>query len=364
MRAKERGGAWLLPRRRRCSSSPCLLAAVALAVVAVAAAVAATIFFLLAATSASSGRESLLQLRVVGLRSGRPHVPPIGDIRTGGGHSYQDDRFDAGPYGSRARFKWSPKPGGTAVRVAYVNRHSGTRANMNWLLEHIAHHGSVEVRHVHPDDDLGFGGYGMSKGDAERHMRSDAFANLCSMSDIIVVADTIPDARPFLTNILANGDKDANKSSPCFNTPVVLEITNRFDFAIEKVGPDRDDYLEAFGTLYQRNDRRFFVVVNNPFEPYYAHQMGVRFRRWRLARPVGFSDVEPQNDTDATAAVYRIPSSQLSRIFEVYGIPIKSVEYHYGGPYTLARYKAYVESPYQVATMKLFENLSAGVVMM
>ncbi|KAJ3128741.1 hypothetical protein HK100_009012 [Physocladia obscura] len=45
-------------------------------------------------------------------------------------------------------------------------------------------------------------------------------------------------------------------------------------------------------------------------------------------------------------------------------IPFKNIDGGYGGPKTLVKYKAFIEFPYQVSTMKLYENLAAGVVML
>ncbi|KAI9310349.1 hypothetical protein BDR26DRAFT_814530, partial [Obelidium mucronatum] len=45
-------------------------------------------------------------------------------------------------------------------------------------------------------------------------------------------------------------------------------------------------------------------------------------------------------------------------------MPFTRVVGHYGGPKTLKKYKAYIEFPYQVSTMKLYENLAEGVLML
>ncbi|KAJ3212293.1 hypothetical protein HDU82_002663 [Entophlyctis luteolus] len=48
------------------------------------------------------------------------------------------------------------------------------------------------------------------------------------------------------------------------------------------------------------------------------------------------------------------------------GIPVIRIDggFHgrYGGPKTLAKYRAFIEFPYQVSTMKLYENIAEGVV--
>ncbi len=44
------------------------------------------------------------------------------------------------------------------------------------------------------------------------------------------------------------------------------------------------------------------------------------------------------------------------------GIQIKEYDHYYGGPTKLAQYKAFITLPYQVSTMKMYENLAAGVV--
>ncbi|KAI9359192.1 hypothetical protein DFJ73DRAFT_757661 [Zopfochytrium polystomum] len=243
------------------------------------------------------------------------------------------------------RSQLRPKPG--AARIAYLNRHGGTQNNMNWIMTQFG----LSVTQVNPFD-LEIE-YGMSKADADALRES---GSLCAQYDIIIVGDTIPDARPLL--------QDLHQQTPaCTSTHIILEITVRFDALVED-GDDYEEYLSMFRDLYERDERRLHVVANNPFEVYYAFRSGVRFRRWRVLRPGGVSDVAALDTVDSTVAAFRGVWPNLDELFTQFNIPVHSLDYHYGGPRTLAKYKAYIDSPYQVSTMKLYENLAAGVVMM
>jgi hypothetical protein len=45
-------------------------------------------------------------------------------------------------------------------------------------------------------------------------------------------------------------------------------------------------------------------------------------------------------------------------------VDFKFIPMFYGGPRTLAKYRAFIDIPYQYSTMKLYENLAHGVVML
>ncbi|KAI9329006.1 hypothetical protein DFJ73DRAFT_765812 [Zopfochytrium polystomum] len=221
---------------------------------------------------------------------------------------------------------------------------------MNWIMGKLG----LSVTQINPFDlELE---YGMAKADADALRENDFTKTLCAQYDIIIVGDTIPDARAIL--------QDLQLQTPhCGAAHVVLEITARFDAFVEE-GPDYDDYRATFRDLYRRDEKRLHVVANNPFEMFHAFQNGVRFRRWRVLRPTGYSDVRALDNVDSTLAAFRGVWPKLDELFTQFNLPIHSLDYHYGGPLTLAKYKAYVDMPYQVSTMKLYENLAAGVVMM
>jgi hypothetical protein len=54
----------------------------------------------------------------------------------------------------------------------------------------------------------------------------------------------------------------------------------------------------------------------------------------------------------------------ILKLFDSENVDYKIIGYHYGGPKTLAQYRGFIDVPYQVSTMKLYENLAHGVVML
>ncbi|KAJ1543357.1 hypothetical protein HK405_009350, partial [Cladochytrium tenue] len=256
---------------------------------------------------------------------------------------YEDDEAPPSPLTAeqRQRLRATARGG----RIGYLNRHGGTRQNMRWIMRELG----LNISHVNPDD-LGFK-YGMSGEQAAAHREAGTIASLCAQFDVLIVGDTIPDARGVLEAI-------RDEDPWCAATHLVLEITNRFDFGVS----DGNEYRAALNALYERDSTRLHTVANNAFEVYFAFIRGVRFRRWRVLRPSGYSDVPALPDIDTTAFAFKDVKPRLQRVFEEYNIRVKSLDLGYGGPHTLARYRAFVESPYQVSTMKLYENLAAGVV--
>ncbi|KAJ1556280.1 hypothetical protein HK405_003456 [Cladochytrium tenue] len=303
-----------------------------------------------------------------GLAGGADHAPrpllastPSAHLEESDRDAFEDD--EAPPSTLTPDQRHRLRPTRRAGRIAYLNRHVGTRANMNWIMRELG----LNITHLDPDD-LDFH-YGMTALESARHRQSGAIAALCHQYDVIIVGDTIPDGRALLDAVLLD-------DPACAATHLVLEITNRFDFGIGKgeaslseaaAAADAAAFRDALNALYVRDCRRLHVVANNPFEVYYAYVRGVRFRRWRLLRPSGHSYIPPLTDLKVKDAedpvlAFKDLKPRLRQVFDEYSISVKSLDILYGGPHALVKYRAFVESPYQVSTMKLYENLAAGVV--
>jgi hypothetical protein len=86
-----------------------------------------------------------------------------------------------------------------------------------------------------------------------------------------------------------------------------------------------------------------------------------------LIRPFGYSslpEAEPIPEEERSLPVMYGHDfiKYFNELVKDAGIKIKEYGYHYGGPTTLAQYKAFITIPYQVSTMKMYQNLAAGVV--
>lgn len=90
---------------------------------------------------------------------------------------------------------------------------------------------------------------------------------------------------------------------------------------------------------------------------------------YRIIRPFGYSNL-PQapkiSKSDSKLPVlfdHPFTRGFLAKIVAA-GIKHKTLPHSYGGPTSLAQYKCFISVPYQTSTMKDYENLAHGVVML
>ena len=176
------------------------------------------------------------------------------------------------------------------------------------------------------------------------------FKKLTDFYDVIMVADTIPDALPFILM----------KESDLNRTQLVLHVTNRFNYA--ETDPE---YYKVMQSTSNRSNIHW--VINNPFEHVYMAHMNVIIKNVTLVRPFGVSRIPVRNITGTNitnrCGVYSteqiLSSMRRNRpSIELDNLPPSA----YGGPKTLALYKCFVLIPYQVSIMKMSQNMAEGVV--
>ncbi|KAI8827710.1 hypothetical protein BJ741DRAFT_629096 [Chytriomyces cf. hyalinus JEL632] len=209
-------------------------------------------------------------------------------------------------------------------------------------------------------------GYALAHESAQRFVESGIYANeICAGHDVVVVSDTIPHARGLLLSLL-----HPDPLKRCTST-VILEITNRFDYAIT----DPEDlmrYYSLFHDLVAMQSNQLFWVANNNFErAYMEHRLNINMPFVKVLRPLGYTDAmdkslhTPDNTSILTLFHNHTNVFTLLKSEHIPNLTIFPKEHaHYGGPQGLTGYKAYLEFPYQVSTMKLYENLAGGVVML
>ncbi|KAJ3242325.1 hypothetical protein HDU81_005078 [Chytriomyces hyalinus] len=187
---------------------------------------------------------------------------------------------------------------------------------------------------------------------------NDGFVQVvCASADVIIISDTLPDARPLLQSLLR-----PNPAERC-SSQIVVELTNRFDWGIA----DFDEYHQLIWQLHHAKPANLHWVANNAFEAKVMADDTLANPEFRIFRPSGFSDVPPNvvSPQEKQMALMReLDNSEVLATMRELQIPFNRVVGHYGGPHTLKQYRAYIEFPYQVSTMKLYENLAAGVVML
>ncbi|KAJ3377501.1 hypothetical protein HDU84_008577 [Entophlyctis sp. JEL0112] len=235
-------------------------------------------------------------------------------------------------------------------RILYYNRHSACHANMVQVTTRL----NLTFQTFNP----GFlGGLGM-KGDRADSIINDGLVRLmCESTDVIIVADTMPDARPLFQSLVRENQLERCKAN------IVIELTTRFDWGV----PDQEEYYKLNWKLAANPPPNLFWVTNNAFEPLDLSYEALATPQFRMLRPTGHSELQAQTVSPADQNLAMCREEEHSAIFAIMrrmDIPFKHVNGGYGGPKTLAKYKAFIEFPYQVSTMKLYENLAAGVVML
>ncbi|KAJ3200391.1 hypothetical protein HK099_002702, partial [Clydaea vesicula] len=88
---------------------------------------------------------------------------------------------------------------------------------------------------------------------------------------------------------------------------------------------------------------------------------------YELIRPFGRSDLPevpkyPENERKLPVLVNYKSTVQFTKILDDFQVKYKLLPKKYGGPTALKQFKAFISLPYQVSTMKLYENLAQGVV--
>ncbi|KAJ3237479.1 hypothetical protein HDU81_009423 [Chytriomyces hyalinus] len=243
---------------------------------------------------------------------------------------------------------------GRSPRVLYYNTHSGTQTNM----QHIMIRLGIPLVHFNPS--------AIRDANAMQDPRAIELVNagfaraVCEGFDFVVVADTFPHARPLIQSLIA--EEEENR---CQGTIIVAELTNRFDWGVA----DSDLYYKLIWQVSNPANkiRNLLWVENNPFESRNLADQTMATPDFRLLRPMGYASVPARNLSSEECDRVALFTdgkyfSPLRYMLEDFDIPLQILDRNYGGPLTLVKYRAYVEMPYQVSTMKLYENLAAGVV--
>jgi hypothetical protein len=203
----------------------------------------------------------------------------------------------------------------------------------------------------------------MSKEKAREHLSIGE--QLCRDNDILIVGDTTPDGRPVFESLF---------DGHCPNTTVIIEITNRFDWAIDDPDSlfnfkhDSEKYYQDFEKLSVLPQVK--IIANNPFEEYYLKKIRkLKVSTLNVARPLGVATIDfVHEDAESKKLAFKTNNEKFTEydmlLFEEAGVEYEKLSDHYGGPKALAKYRAFIEIPYQTSTMKLYENLAHGVVML
>lgn len=240
-------------------------------------------------------------------------------------------------------------------KYLYISRHPGTTTDFRYMAS------TLNLTHVSYLDSEPLVKFKSNKKEYSKFLINGWVDDLCSEYDVIFLSDSLADGWSFFMDESDNG---------CDAT-IVFIITNRFDVGIEF--DDRDEWYRDFNTTLKRDDmKRTRIVANNPFE--LAH---LKYRNIVvpddsiIIRPFGYTEIQPKMIPEDEKDLDCIIVSRVEH--EKYLVPklIQSKTSHnctifsnrYGGPLTLNQYNSIViHFPYQVSTMKMWENAAYGVI--
>ncbi|KAI9340004.1 hypothetical protein BDR26DRAFT_861947, partial [Obelidium mucronatum] len=237
-------------------------------------------------------------------------------------------------------------------RITYFNGHRGCNENLHAVLSRLG----LNFNIVNPRN---LTRYGMREIDAQELIDSGYISALCNLSDVIVIADTVPDARGILLSLV-----DPNPALRC-NSNIIVEMTNRYDWMVG----DIKEYHEMLVKLIENPPANLFWTANNPFEKEFMHaRIGIA-PKVKLLRSLGAWDVgsslhSPPSIEDSFAILTNpdiLNRPRVGDLIKYYCMPVVSLPKKYGGPAGLLKYKGFIEFPYQVSVMKFYENIAFGV---
>ncbi|KAJ3329395.1 hypothetical protein HDU76_008000 [Blyttiomyces sp. JEL0837] len=227
------------------------------------------------------------------------------------------------------------------VKIIHYNRHSGVQQN----LEFVGRHLNFTFTQFNP---------GLFNGCGEDHDRANKVyehgipQTLCDMADIIITGDVMTDARPLLLQLNEKGCR----------AKIIFELTNRFDWFVQ----DMVEYHDLVKEVVEKKFDNVFWVINNPWEEVYLKMNANTDPKARLIRPCGYSPVVPENKGDMNKVALVHLDEKIEKLFKDHRVPYIRTGNRYGGPQGLKRYKGFLEIPYQVSTMKFYENIAAGII--
>ncbi len=231
-------------------------------------------------------------------------------------------------------------------RVLYFSVHGGTIDEMSYVLT------SRNINFtVSSYDMLKKHGYAISEKLADQIIKSGQIKKICDEFDLIIIGDTIPLGRAFI------------QAGPSIcRSKLALQITNRYDFAIY----DRKSYNNLITN--QIKNPNVYWLPNNDYELYYLNMNGIEppEQRTMMIRPFGVCyHFKSRVSLRKTIIYTQYLINFMKNLFKKEKLPNYKFEIYsgprYGGPLTAKQHKLFVYIPYQVSTMKVFQNANYRV---
>lgn len=184
-------------------------------------------------------------------------------------------------------------PQTSKLRYGLINRHPGTAADFS----HVANYLNFSFSQFDPK--VLYENYGMTHLQAVELNEARLSDFFCDSFDIVVVIDTIPDAR-FLFERFDQEMHGIGRHKPCGIKRLIMHITNRFDYDVGNiVTRDREPYLEMLQRISKIYPEKIIWTANNRWEERYMHLEMLKVSRddkiWlpnvKLIRSLGIATV-------------------------------------------------------------------------
>ncbi|KAJ3386231.1 hypothetical protein HDU92_002629 [Lobulomyces angularis] len=245
-----------------------------------------------------------------------------------------------------------------AFKKGLINGHFGVSQDIIYALS------LFNLTYTQIVDPRRFAPYGHSKKYADYLNNVEKLGDyFCDNFETVIVGDTIPDSRFLLQRL----DEETYRGK-CHIKKLILFTTARFDYGLN-IKDDTEDYYKLLKNLMlnENTSNRIFWFANNPWEIKYAKiKLDSDILNFRLVRSFGVSNFKLRNITKEDSEMPVLISYPNTREFEF--LLKKNFDFKllsknaYGGGVNLAQYKCLIQIPYQVSTMKMYENLRAGVI--
>lgn len=239
-------------------------------------------------------------------------------------------------------------------RYLYISRHVGTTGDFKYIAE------KLNLIDVHYFNTLNFMDFYISEDQYQEFEKDGLLNHFCNSYDAIFISDNLAEAWPFFKG----------ENIVCDST-IIFIVTNRYDIGIRT--EDLNDFTIDFNRTINRNDsKRSRIISNNIFEYPYMQYHGISIPDDApMVRSFGHSNFEPieipQIDKYPDCIILgRTTQEQIllaGLIKSETNYECKSFTSKYGGPKSLKQYESIIiHLPYQVSTMKMWENAIEGII--
>ncbi len=237
--------------------------------------------------------------------------------------------------------------------VLYLSLHEGTIDELKYALEKIKINLTIINLFYNQQFDI-YQRHGnkISGSIADKYIKSGKVKEFCDKYDLIIIGDTIPMGRPFY-----------QASKICKKTKIALQVTNRFDYSIV----NSPDYVRLMQSL--ASNHNIYWLPNNDFEMFYLNHYEIypEIRRTFVIKPYGVCFMNKLAVSLKKTIIYchSYQRNFLNNVLENSNLSNSKYKLYsrseYGGPLTLREHNLFIYFPYQISTMKVFQNLNYQV---